>query len=114
MNYFYEMSTFFSFAESVVFLNTKNVSLKQELQCSVFILYTPVYTKNFQKLHLHNTLCKIKIGVLKKHFAVFWKKNWCGKCSFYTEKKIGAKILHCVIFVVFFKQKEGSKNKKKM
>jgi hypothetical protein len=27
--------------------------------------------ENFQKLHLHNALCKIKIGVLKKHCAVF-------------------------------------------
>jgi hypothetical protein len=36
-------------------------------------------------------MCKIKIGVLKK------KLVWC-KMFFYTEKKIGAKILHCVIF----------------
>jgi hypothetical protein len=35
--------------------------------------YTPVYTKNFQKLHLHNTLCKIKVGVLKKTLCGVWK-----------------------------------------
>jgi hypothetical protein len=73
-----------------------------------------VYTKNFQKLHLPNALCKIKIGVLKKILCGVLKKKLVQKCLFLHRKKIGAKILHSVIFGVLFKKNEGSKNKMKI
>jgi hypothetical protein len=78
--------------------NKFDCNFNQALQCSVFFYtYTPVYTRNFQKLHLHNTLCKIKTGVLKK--------NWCSIKCFFIPKKIGTKLLHWVIFGVFFEKK---------
>jgi hypothetical protein len=64
------------------------------VQCIFFntYTYTPVYTKNFQKLHQHNTLCKIKIGVSKKNTVQYFeKKNGECKVFFYTEKKSGQK-----------------------
>jgi hypothetical protein len=71
--------------------------------------YTPVYTQNFQKLHLHNTPCKIKIGVFLT-VRCFEKKFGVVSSVFFTPKKIGAKIIHCVIFGVFFKKKLKLRN----